>query len=142
MTQPFELSTKFNLYGADPWATISLDGLLEIQREHGALWAHAEDSGSESCYCEVARWNDARKRYERFAFCNCHDYRFPELPGARDEATADQGAKLINSLSNLAPRSPIVHSLPNWTGTKPDREPAQNSSAAPGVQPDGKENNP
>lgn len=106
---------KFNLYGADPWATIAMEGLLEMQREEGMLWAHAEDSGSESCYCEVARWNAATRRYERFAFCKCADYRFPELPDATDEVTAEHAAQLINDLIPCNMRVPIVHRLPNWS---------------------------
>lgn len=105
---------KFNLYGADPWATIALEGLLELQREEGMLWAHAEDSGSESCYCEVARWNAATQRYERFAFCKCADYRFPELPDATDDVTAEHMAKLINELIPCKQRLPIVYRMPDW----------------------------
>lgn len=133
---------KFHLYGADPWASISLEQLLEMQREHGALWAHAEDSGCESCHCEVARWNDARKRYERFAFCNCHDYRFSEMPDASDEATAEHAAKLINDLTHLAARPPIIHLLPTWGGSKPIRSPAKKPSSSQSVPAEDKEHNP
>src|SRR5487761_1708125 len=112
---------KFHLYGSDPQASTSLAGLLEIQREHGSLWAHAEASGSESCHCEVARWNYATKRYERFAFCKCLDYRFSELADATDEATAEHAANVINDSCRFAQHAPIVHLLPTWTGDTPTR---------------------
>lgn len=121
MTQPFESFMKFHLYGTDPWAAITLDALLEMQRGDGDLWAHAEGRDRGCCHCEVARWNHARTRYERFAFCNCHDYRLPEMPDATDEATAEYAARLMNDLSCFAQFAPVVHSLPTWTGDAPAR---------------------
>ena len=103
---------KFSLYGNNDGASISLDGLLEMQRNEGMLWAHAEDSGSESCYCEVARWNEAARRFERYAFAKCADDRFPELPEATDVKTAEHAAQLINNVTPQV-RLPIVHRMPN-----------------------------
>jgi hypothetical protein len=107
----------FTIYG-QPHQSISFDDLLAIQKEHGMLWAHAEDSGSESCYCEVARWNEKARRWERFCHLKCMDYRLPELLDASDEQTAIKLAERINALLHCGDRASIVHSMPNYVEQK------------------------
>jgi hypothetical protein len=112
---------RFSMYGWDGpgfGPKLSLADLLAIQAEDGTLWAHAEDSGSESCYCEVARWNHVEVQWERFAHCKMMDYRLSDLPEASDEATATEAARRINKPLWFDDRAPVVHSLPNWTGAQ------------------------
>ncbi len=102
---------QFAKYGS---GYITLDDILVIQNETKMLWAHAEDSGCESCYCEVARWNERTERWERFCVVKCLDYRLPELPDASDEETAVELAKRINEPLWDDGRASIVHSMPNF----------------------------
>ncbi len=57
----------YSLYGK-PCERISREQLLAEQHRDGMLFARAEESGSEGCYVEVARWYEARWRWERYAF--------------------------------------------------------------------------
>jgi len=93
---------------------ITLEALLDEQKKDGIYWAHAEDSGCESCYCEVARWSDERGRWERFACLKAYYYRLPELPDASDEETAGAIADQINALAYWHGRANIVHRMPSY----------------------------
>lgn len=105
---------RFKLYG-EPFNYIELDALIAQQKELADLWAHAEDSGSESTYVEVARWNHSGQRWERFAFLKMLDV---DMPGSDDEK-ADTLAEQINSAARHSRRASIVHSMPNWTEIAP-----------------------
>lgn len=95
----------------------TLEHLLEIQRDSGDLWAHSEKSGSESCYCEVARWNHKAEKWQRYCGIKAMNFEFADAPYANDETKADRMAYLINT-SGLAweGRTPIVHRMPDWSG--------------------------
>jgi hypothetical protein len=106
--------TRFHLYDdADPCRSIMLDDLLHMQRQDVCLWAHAEASGSESCYCEVARWNydAAPAAWQRFAWCKLADTAIG-WPHQDDAERARGLAEIINGGPGLAP---IVHGLPNYS---------------------------
>jgi hypothetical protein len=104
---------RFAIYGAAGSRSISLDEIVAEQQADQMLFAHAEDSGCESCYVEVAKWSNSRKRWERYAFCKCLDYRLPEMPDASDEDTAIEAARRINEPCYTEGRASVVHTLPN-----------------------------
>lgn len=106
---------RFELYG-DVWHALTLEEMLAAQAEHHNLWARAENSGSESCYCEVAVWNDDARQWQRFATCKCMDYRLPELPEATDAATAEALAAMINK--DQDERIAVIHRMPNYVPSK------------------------
>jgi hypothetical protein len=98
---------------------VSLVDLLKLQVESGGdLLARAEDSGCESTYWEVARWNEARRRWERFAFEKCLDVFRSDVPGlsadAGDQETAEAVAKIINDAAWHKGRMTWVHTLPTY----------------------------
>lgn len=118
-TPPAEPPPKimFSAYSDDYGRTsISYAELIELERKEGGLFARAENSGSESYYVEVCRWNEQARRLERFAFAKAYDFRFPDAPDASDLETARLAARRINRHSDLGDLTPLVHRLPNWTG--------------------------
>lgn len=94
--------------------SVSLESLIELQRETQQLWAHAEESGCEGCYCEVSRWNDSTRRWERFAFEKYFGGEHPDKPDANCIETAQYVATLINAHGYIVEFSPIVHSMPSY----------------------------
>ena len=109
---------KFSIYGSNTaWAEIDLLELLQMQSTDGDLWAHAETSGCESCYVEVARWNHAAQQWQRFCFFKIDGWRFPEIDDCTDGHTAELLARRINSTTWQA-RAAVVHRMPNWAGAE------------------------
>jgi len=73
-----------------PSRNVSLRTLLKVK----SLWARAENSGSEGCYVEVAKWNFVSNRWERFAFEKFFGGEMWDDLG--DEQTAMRVAAIIN----------------------------------------------
>ena len=61
------------------------------------LFARAEDSGSEGCYVEIAKWNRHSRRYERFAHAKFFGGELWQESSA--ETTAARVATMINLAS-------------------------------------------
>lgn len=88
------------------------------------LVARAENSGSEGCYIEVARWNKDAQRWQRYAFLKVfggEDLTLEEQDEAekRDNgalgsvATAQRIAAHINA-SFDGDEARFIHTFPNW----------------------------
>lgn len=105
------MSIRFTIYGDELFTGITLEELIAAQEKDGLFWARAENSGSESTYCEVARWNHTTVRWERFCFAKCLDHRLPDAPDASDKDTAIALANMINLCNETVS---IVHSMPNY----------------------------
>lgn len=90
--------------------SITLDELKQLQRETGSLFAHAENSGCEGCYVEVARYNNAANCWQRFAFLKC----FGGEHASNEDASAEETARLF--AAEISPRAcdSFIHSLPNY----------------------------
>jgi len=106
---------RFHRYGHVLERDIEWDELISEQQRDGLLWAHAENSGCESEYVEVAKWNGPARRYERYVHVKCLDFRLPDMPDASDDETAIEAAKRINAAAGWHDNGdhPIVHSMPN-----------------------------
>ena len=117
------MSTRFAAYSDIMGEGFTLAELVEFQAREGTLFANAENSGSEGCYCEVARWNMESQRFERFAFLKCFggEYRGEKNSNRGDSVlkateTAARFAAAINSATdrNLC----IVHLMPAYSGDR------------------------
>lgn len=104
------MSVYFTKYG-NPMEKLDFDDLLVLQQDDGGLVARAEHSASEGCCCEVAIWNEATHRWERFAFAKFLGGEHPELPNANSQQTAEWYADQINAIRGWLP--PIIHRMPN-----------------------------
>jgi hypothetical protein len=100
--------SHFSKYGGAE--SISLKEFHEIPA--GDLWARAEQSGCEGCYCEIARWSNKNHRWERFAFAKFFGGEHPEAPEAGSIETAALYARDINR-GEIAT---VIHGLPNYEG--------------------------
>jgi hypothetical protein len=131
----------FALYSETWQRGLTLDEILKIAADH-SLVARAENSGSEGCYVEVARWTDATGyrydaktgrldktgEWQRFAHMKCFGgedltEEVRESAGNTDAmnefTTAKRIAAQINEISGNRHVS-FVHSLPrNWSGLDP-----------------------
>jgi hypothetical protein len=99
--------------GATFGRTISVADLRE-RFTSGDFLARAENSGSEGCYIEVARWSDTREQWERFAFLKVFG---GEVTSARDlssDETAEKIASLLNAECTRANGRTMIHNLPTW----------------------------
>ncbi len=103
----------FSLYTVDGQLSrgVSLADLLKVASEW-CLFARAEDSGSEGCYVEVARWNAKTHRWERFAFEKCFGGEDGNEPGSA-HATAARVASHINDASGNGDTG-LIHGMPTW----------------------------
>lgn len=98
---------RFAKYGGDGWGGISFsDLLLEAHREN-MLHARAEDSGCEAYYVEVARWSEARNRWEKYCFEKLFD-----SDSMRDWERCQAVADAINEASKCRDVA-WVHHLPS-----------------------------
>lgn len=91
---------------------ISHAALIAMNIAEGSLLARAENSGSEACYVEVARWNDKTERFERFAFAKVFGGEHPGSPDATCILTAERFAAEINESGD--PWISFIHRLPSW----------------------------
>lgn len=108
----FNLDNRFCLYGQEAISRgVSLAELVHLQKTtNGDLLARPENSGSEGIYCEVARWNHATDRWERFAF---RKY----LGGAQDQDARDAANEINNAAWHYGDMT-VVHRMPNWTSDR------------------------
>jgi hypothetical protein len=118
---------RFTKYGFEGFSGISFEAILAQQKETGDLLARAEDSGSEGCYCEIAIWNHATYRFERFAFEKFHG---GEIEGKSAEEIAEHCAAQVNAAGYMGARSGLIHSLPNHGGSTPLEEQCRKLIAA------------
>jgi hypothetical protein len=88
---------------------ISLTTLLKVPD----LFAHAESSGCEACYVEVARWSWIRNRWEKFAFVKCFGGEIKEFPDIGDVETCRKIADLINERQGRQPGA-VVNCFPSF----------------------------
>ena len=114
-------------------SVIDLQTILDVAKEKQGFFASAEESGSEGCYVEVARWEHGADchtgRWCRYAFLKCfggedmtlerQGVTIPEQLGS--VATADRIAARIN-LASGSHQVPFIHKLPNY-GSKPEPNP-------------------
>ena len=101
----------FTKYGR-PMVDIGLTDLIGHNRIHGDLWARAEDSGCEGCYCEVARWDKENRRWSRYAF---EKYFGDEHHTGWQLANAAAGAINGGREDDLV----LIHSMPNYGEKEP-----------------------
>ena len=105
---------SYSIYGGG--RNITLDELKAENDRGGMLLARAENSGSEGCYVEVAKWNESTERWERYAF---EKYFGGEHPGDDDLATcmstAEKYAAEINAAGySCGENQSFIHALPNY----------------------------
>lgn len=110
------LTTRFCAYGSEVLGEgHTLAQLIEFQKSEGSLFARAENSGSEGCYCEVARWNLKTHRFERFAFLKCFGGEWT------DEITSagETAAKFADAINNAGHHGlSVVHVMPQYSGDR------------------------
>ena len=117
---------RFARYGATFINGISLLEMLAIQRDgwrQGVyLFANAEYSGCEGCYCEVAIWkedNDQQRGvWKKFAFEKFFGGELAEIPDANDWETACWYARQINDAASAGCPS-LVHDMKSYEGADP-----------------------
>lgn len=104
----------YSLY-AEQWGRITHQQLIDLNRADQCLLARAENSDSEGCCVEVARWAFKRNRWERFAF-------FKFFDGDVEGFTAVDLCHAKVAEINGAPLEEIklIHLLPCY---KPERKP-------------------
>ena len=114
------LTTRFCAYGDVLGEGWTLAELVEYQKDSGTLFARAENSGCEGCYCEVARWNMTAHRFERFCFLKCFGGEWSEeIDSSRQ--TAAKFAEAINSAAGHAGLC-VVHVMPQYSGDRSLKE--------------------
>lgn len=117
----------FTLYGSEASPGIPFDDLQknsqdfpEVDWEYGDLWARAEDSGSEGCYVEVARWDEDAKGWRRFAFEKIQESGFNEIDpatGKTKELSHEEAAEWLADRINRSHGNrnvSVIHSLPSY----------------------------
>ena len=84
---------------------------LDLGKDHGCIWAHVENSGSEGWYVEIARWHEKSSEWRRYAFKKY-------LGGEFGEMTARECANYVTEVINFVhgENTSIVHGLKNWDG--------------------------
>jgi hypothetical protein len=110
------MTTRFAAYGSEVIGEgHTLAQLIEFQKSEGTLFARAENSGCEGCYCEVARWNLKTHRWERFAFLKCFGGEWVDGITSASK-TAAKFAEAINSAGHCG--LSIVHVMPEYSGDR------------------------
>lgn len=104
---------RFDLYGTGCTEVLTCEQMVEKNREDcKAIFAHAEKSGCEGTYVEVAKYNDGIRAWQRYAF---RKFLGGELGDERDgQQSADAVAMWINE-RNIG-RDAVVHLMPNYKG--------------------------
>jgi len=92
---------------------ISYEQLLAEQRRDGMLYARAEQPGCEGCSVEVARWSEARWRWERYALHKFLDGDDPQFPSCT-EAACHFAKEIDQAGARVTPFSPIIARMPAW----------------------------
>jgi hypothetical protein len=93
----------FAQYGKLGFGSLSIDDLLKLN-----CIARTEDSGSEGCYCEIARWNIKEKKFQRFAFCK---FLGGEIENQDAFGCADHVTNLLNKKWNNKEIQKLAHDL-------------------------------
>lgn len=75
--------------------TIALNELLKIDD----LFAKVENSGSEGYYVEVARFNEVKGTYQRYAFCKLYN--------------VDSAIRTVSRI-NKFPYIPLIHNMEDY----------------------------
>ena len=105
------MNFSYSLYGTD-CERISHEQVLAEQHRDGMLFARAEQSGSEGCCVEVARWSEARCRWERYAFHKFLDGDDPQLFSCV-EAACHYAKEINQATSHVTTFLPIIHRMPD-----------------------------
>ncbi len=96
-------------YGSAPLTVITVQEVLDLPR--GEIWARAEDSGCEGCYCEVARLTETGF-WRRFAFVKFFN-------GDLGDFNAYDCAKMVARFINAHHQTeayPLIHKMTSWEG--------------------------
>lgn len=104
------MNWKYHLYG-QTFKDITHEELIQWQKENPEFVARAENSGSESCYVEIARWHP-KKRWCRFAFAKVLDFDRPE--DNEDMGDVELAERLADEINEGDKRICFIHSLPNY----------------------------
>lgn len=88
---------------------ISLQDIIAMQHEGAGLIARAEESGSEGCYVEVARYKN--RTCCRYCFFKCFGGEILDEMNSRE--TAECIARVINNAGNTQ-LSSLIHHLPDY----------------------------
>ena len=108
---------NYSLYAINQVGTVTFDDLLKHQEEHGDLLARSENSGSEGCYVEVARWKPGSDchsgSWRRYAFRKYFDGDQTSDASLSASDIAWHFAEKINALGNN--NIEFIHRLPNWS---------------------------
>lgn len=105
-------------------SSMSFRKLLDLCKSEQDVLARAENSGSEGCYVEIARWNPAYQMngnpqkggWNRFAFDNFFTGQIWKNLSAYE--TAERIAGIINLRGNQHAAN-LIHSLPNFFPSNP-----------------------
>ena len=109
---------RFCLYSSAekrvPMQHVSLSDMVKTED----VKALDEESGSESCYVEVARWSFKRERWELYAFLKTMDVTFFENDGDEDEFEMSdrEKAQHISGMINEGRCDNMIATLPRWEG--------------------------
>lgn len=114
---------------------MSLSDMLANAKEHHDVHARAEDSGCEGTYIEVARWNPAQERWERWMFEKVFGgedmtLEQQDTAEAHDKTllnswpTAERIAAQINEASGNRDIV-FIHHLPDWESPRQPADVAQ-----------------
>jgi hypothetical protein len=107
---------NFSIYGG-AFGTLSFEELLADGRKSQLLLARAEESGSEGCYCEVAKWSFDRNRWERYCFAKFLGGEGVESEeGLTPRELADRYAAAINATGGWA--MALIHNLPTYVADR------------------------
>lgn len=112
---------NYTRYG-NTFQSISHQQLLEEQKKTGDYWARVEESGSESCYVEVARWNYSVEAWQKFAFLKACEVRREDCglhEGANDFEAAEYLADGINDAGYFKGAFPVIARMPAWNSPNP-----------------------
>ena len=83
-----------------------------FEENPGEFFVRAENSGSEGCYVEVARWNWDACRWQKFAFLKCLG---GELGGDSDLNGEQTAAWIVRVLSeHVPPMMTVIFRMQSW----------------------------
>lgn len=103
------MELNYSLYGSGMLRPTTHQELIALNTEEpGLLLARAENSGSEGCYVEVARWSFKRTRWERYCF---HKFFDGDVEGKTAIQLCQEMAAEINRGSE---QSRFIHALPDF----------------------------
>lgn len=80
-------------------------------REDSNVQAEAAFSGCEMAYCEVAKWNETTRRWERYAFDKCEGISDDH---GEDMSCADEARMYASYINGGQLGQGFVHSMPTY----------------------------